>query len=177
MKKLLLCILVSVSLIACTNQEIKTTNGDDANIATFKENSKIVEASMNAFTKNDPKAWDSYFADSAKFHSADYGKDAPDSALNLSASRLRLAGFHTIVKNINAKFEYLVPGIDPETYKPNGLEVRMYGTMSGESISNGTKISHKIYQIYTFNKDHKIVDIDEYFDVTGAVLVATAPKK
>jgi len=176
MKKLVLCILVSASLIACTNQET-TRNGDDANIATFKENSKLVEASMNAFTKNDLKAWDTYFADSLRFHTASYGQDAPDSALNLSASRLRLAGFHTIVKNINAKFEYLVPGIDPETYKPNGLEVRMYGTMSGESISNGTKISHKIYQIYTFNKDHKIVDIDEYFDVTGAVLVATAPKK
>ena len=176
MKKLLLCFLVSTSLIACTNQET-TTNGDDANIATFKENSKLVEASMNAFTKNDLKAWDTYFADSLRFHTASYGQDAPDSALNLSASRLRLAGFHTIVKNINAKFEYLVPGIDPVTYKPNGLEVRMYGTMSGESISNGTKISHKIYQIYTFNKDHKIVDIDEYFDVTGAVLVATAAKK
>ena len=176
MKKLLLCILVSVSLIACTNQEIKTTNGDDANIATFKENSKIVEASMNAFTKNDPKAWDSYFADSAKFHSADYGKDAPDSALNLSAARLRLAGFHTIVKNINAKFEQFVPDLDVVTYKPNG-SVRAYIRMSGESISNGTKMSHKMYHVYTFNKDHKIVDIDEYFDVTGAVLVATAPKK
>jgi hypothetical protein len=176
MKKLVLCILVSASLIACTNQET-TTNGDDANMATFKENSKLVEASMNAFTKNDLKAWDTYFADSLKFHVADYGKDAPDSALNLSAARLRLAGFHKIVKNINAKFEYLVPGVDPVTYKPNGLEVRMYGTMSSESISNGTKISHKIYHIYTFNKDHKIVKIDEYFDVTGAFLVATAPKK
>jgi len=177
MKKLVLCIIVSASLIACTDQETATTNSDDANIATFKENSKLVEASMNAFTKNDLKAWDTYFADSLKFHAAAYGQDAPDSTLNLSAARLRLEGFHTIVKNINAKFEYLLPGVDPVSYKPNGLEVRMYGTMSSESISNGTKMSHKIYQIYTFNKDHKIVDIDEYFDITGAVLVATAPKK
>lgn len=175
MKKIILCFLVSASLIACTNQET-TTNGDDTNIATFKENSKLVEVSMNAFTKNDLTTWDTYFADSAKFHSADYGKDAPDSALNLSATRARLAGFHTIVKNINAKFEQFVPDLDVVTYKPNG-SVRAYITMSAESISNGTKMSHKMYQVYTFNKDHKIVDIDEYFDVTGAVLVATAAKK
>jgi hypothetical protein len=175
MKKIILCFLVSASLIACTNQET-TTNGDDVNIATFKENSKLVEASMNAFTKNDLTTWDTYFADSLKFHSADYGKDAPDSALNLSATRLRLAGFHKLVKNLNAKFEQFVPDLDVVTYKPNG-SVRAYITMSAESISNGTKMSHKMYQVYTFNKDHKIVDIDEYFDVTGAVLVATAPKK
>ncbi len=175
MKKLLLCILVSASLVACTNQET-TTNGDDANIATFKENSKLVEASMNAFTKNNLTTWDTYFADSLKFHSADYGKDAPDSALNLSATRLRLAGFHKLVKNLNAKFEQFVPDLDVVTYKPNG-SVRAYITMSAESISNGTKMSHKMYQVYTFNKDHKIVDIDEYFDITGAVLVGTAPKK
>jgi len=175
MKKILLCFLVSASLIACTNQET-TTNGDDANIATFKENSKLVEASMNAFTKNDLTTWDTYFADSLKFHSADYGKDAPDSALNLSATRLRLVGFHKLVKNLNAKFEQFVPDLDVVTYKPNG-SVRAYITMSAESISNGTKMSHKMYQVYTFNKDHKIVDIDEYFDITGAVLVGTAPKK
>jgi len=175
MKKIILCFLVSASLIACTNQET-TTNGDDANIATFKENSKLVEASMNAFTKNDLTTWDTYFADSLKFHSADYGKDAPDSALNLSATRLRLAGFHKLVKNLNAKFEQFVPDLDVVTYKPNG-SVRAYITMSAESISNGTKMSHKMYQVYTFNKDHKIVDIDEYFDITGAVLVGTAPKK
>ena len=175
MKKIILCFLVSASLIACTNQET-TTNGDDVNIATFKENSKLVEASMNAFTKNDLTTWDTYFADSLKFHSADYGKDAPDSALNLSATRLRLAGFHKLVKNLNAKFEQFVPDLDVVTYKPNG-SVRAYITMSAESISNGTKMSHKMYQVYTFNKDHKIVDIDEYFDVTGAVLVATAAKK
>ena len=175
MKKIILCFLVSASLIACTNQET-TTNGDDANIATFKENSKLVEASMNAFTKNNLTTWDTYFADSLKFHSADYGKDAPDSALNLSATRLRLAGFHKLVKNLNAKFEQFVPDLDVVTYKPNG-SVRAYITMSAESISNGTKMSHKMYQVYTFNKDHKIVDIDEYFDITGAVLVATAPKK
>jgi hypothetical protein len=175
MKKIILCFLVSASLIACTNQET-TTNGDDVNIATFKENSKLVEASMNAFTKNDLTTWDTYFADSLKFHSADYGKDAPDSALNLSATRLRLAGFHKLVKNLNAKFEQFVPDLDVVTYKPNG-SVRAYITMSAESISNGTKMSHKMYQVYTFNKDHKIVDIDEYFDITGAVLVGTAPKK
>ena len=69
MKKLLLSILVSASLIACTNQETKTTNGDDTNIATFKENSKVVEKAFEAFVKNDLDAWSVLFADTAKFSS------------------------------------------------------------------------------------------------------------
>ena len=38
-------------------------------------------------------------------------------------------------------------------------------------------VEHKFYGVYQFNKDHKIVDIDEYMDVTGVILAATAPKK
>jgi len=30
---------------------------------------------------------------------------------------------------------------------------------------------------YQFNKNHKIVDIDEYFDVTGIIKAATIHKK
>lgn len=176
MKKLLVCILVSASMIACTSKETKTTNDDDTNIATFKENSKIVEASMNAFTRNDLNEWDTYNADSLKWHVASYGQDAKDSSLNMAAVRSRLAGFHTIVKNIKPKFEQFVPGLDSVTFKPNG-SVRAYIRMSAESISNGTKLEHKYYCVYTFNENHKIVDVDEYFDITGAVQAATAPKK
>jgi hypothetical protein len=28
-----------------------------------------------------------------------------------------------------------------------------------------------------FNKDHKLIDVDEYFDVTGLINAANAPKK
>jgi hypothetical protein len=33
------------------------------------------------------------------------------------------------------------------------------------------------FSVNTFNENHKIVDVDEYFDVTGAVQAAIAPKK
>ena len=176
MKYLLLCLLVSASLIACTNQQTATTNGDDANINTFKENSKVVEAALIAFAKNDLKEWASYHADSLKWYSASYGQDAQDSVLNMSAVLLRLEWFHKIVKNINVKIEQFIPGVDSVTYKPGGA-VRAYIRWSSESISNGSKIGQKYYCVYKLNENHKIVEVDEYFDATGTILAATAPKK
>ncbi len=42
MKKLVLCFLVSASMIACNSKQNETTsNTDDAAMADFKENSKI----------------------------------------------------------------------------------------------------------------------------------------
>jgi hypothetical protein len=176
MKKIVLYFLVSAALIACTNQGTKTTNNDDANIKKFKENTKIVEAALIAFAIHDLKEWASYHADSVKWHSASYGQDAADTSLNMSAVLSRLEGFHKIVKNITVKVDGFVPGLDTATFKPDG-SVRAYIRWSGESASNGSKISQKYYCVYTFNENHKIVDVDEYFDATGTVQAAIAPKK
>ena len=62
------------------------------------------------------------------------------------------------------------------TFKPDG-GVRVYARWTDDAIANGAKIEHKFYGVYQFNKDHKIVDIDEYMDVTGVIMAATAPKK
>jgi hypothetical protein len=55
--------------------------------------------------------------------------------------------------------------------------VRTYVRWQSESIANGVKFNQKFYAVYKFNKYHKIIDADEYFDVTGLINAATAPKQ
>ena len=50
MKKIILSLIVSVSLIACTNQGNKS---EATNIKTFKENSKIVQTLFDGYSNND----------------------------------------------------------------------------------------------------------------------------
>ena len=54
MKKLLLSILVSTSLIACTTKETKT-EGEDPNMVLYRENAKVVDAAFKAYSKKDLK--------------------------------------------------------------------------------------------------------------------------
>jgi hypothetical protein len=88
----------------------------------------------------------------------------------------RLANFHKIIKNFNPVVEVMLPGLDTATMKPDG-SVRAYVKWQSESSSNGVKFNQKFYAVYKFNKDHKIIDADEYFDVTGLINAATAPKQ
>jgi hypothetical protein len=72
--------------------------------------------------------------------------------------------------------EVMLPGLDTASMKADG-SVRTYVRWQSESIANGVKFNQKFYAVYKFNKDHKIIDADEYFDVTGLINAATAPKQ
>ena len=88
----------------------------------------------------------------------------------------RLASFHTILKDINANNEVTVPGLDTAKFKPDG-SIRTYVIWQSESIINGNKYNNKFYSVFKLNADHKIIDEDQYFDATGVVADAMAPKK
>ena len=167
MKKLLLCFLVSASLIACTNQETKTTNGDDTNIATFKENSKVVEKAFEAFVKNDLDAWSVLFADTAKFSSPVLG----DTASTKAAIRKNLEGFHSITKEFKTNNIVYLPTIDTLTFKPDG-GVRTFVNWS-MVLLNGDKVDLKYYAYFKFNSEHKIVLGNEFFDAGRYIKLAT----
>ncbi len=174
MKKLALCFLVSASLIACNSKQNETTsNTDDAAMADFKENSKIMADGFENFSKNDIATFSAFLSDTVKAHGPAYGEEAP---ANKTIHIQRLQGFHTILSNIKANDIKFLPSVDEVTFKPDG-GVRVYARWTDDAIANGAKIEHKFYGVYQFNKDHKIVDIDEYMDVTGVIMAATAPKK
>jgi hypothetical protein len=174
MKQIALLLITTVSLFACTAKQNETSsNADDATMADFKENSKIILEGFENFSKNDLNAFSAQLSDSVKVYGPAYGEEALASK---TIQIQRLAGFHKLLTNIKANDIKLLPGVDELTFKPDG-GVRAYVRWTDDAIANGAKIEHKFYGVYQFNKDHKIVDIDEYFDVNGLIKAATEPKK
>ena len=164
----------AITLFACTNPQATTsTNSDDAMMSEFKENAKVVDAGFKAFAKNDLTEFATYVADTIKFHGPGINDTA---AIGKEAMLERLANFHKMLKNVNANVEVMLPGLDTASMKADG-SVRAYVRWQSESIGNGVKFNQKFYGVYKFNKDHKIIDADEYFDVTGLINAATAPKQ
>jgi hypothetical protein len=52
--------------------------------------------------------------------------------------------------------------------------VRAYVIWSADFVNNAPKTDLKSYFVLKLNKDHKIYDHDEYFDVSGWFQAATA---
>ncbi len=174
MKKTILVMATAITLFACTNPQATTSSGsDDAMMAEFKENAKVTTAAFVSFSKNDLTDFATYLADSIQFHSPSINDTV---AIGKEAMLERLANFHKIIKNFNPVVEVMLPGLDTASMKPDG-SVRAYVKWQSESSSNGVKFNQKFYAVYKFNKDHKIIDADEYFDVTGLINAATAPKQ
>jgi hypothetical protein len=112
-------------------------------------------------------------SDTVKVHGPSYGEEAVVGREVLSQ---RLQGLHKLLSNIKANDIKLLPSMDEVTFKPDG-GVRAYVRWTDDAIANGAKIEHKFYGVYQFNKDHKVVEIDEYMDITGIIKAATSPKK
>jgi len=164
----------AISLFACTTPVEKTaaTQSDDVIMAEFKENAKVTTAVFEAFANKDLQTWSSYVSDTLKAHGAGYGLEA---TIGKEELRKRLEGLHSIVNNIKANDIQLYPGLDSVTFKPNG-DVRAYVRWTDDGI-NGAKIEHKYYGVFKFNKDHKMIDTDEFMDISGVIKAATEPKK
>ena len=158
MKNILVSILVLASMIACTSKQT-TTEGEDPNMVLFRENAKVVDAAFKAYSKKDLKEFASYQADSLKVHNAQFGGKDSNKAEFLERS----VNFFKLINNINVKVT-LLPGVDEVTLKPDG-SVRAYVIWSADFVNNAPKSELKSYFSLKLDKDHKIYDHDEYFDV------------
>ena len=167
MKNILVSILVLASMIACTSKQT-TTEGEDPNMVLFRENAKVVDAAFKAYSKKDLKEFASYQADSLKVHNAQFGGKDSNKAEFLERS----VNFFKLINNINVKVT-LLPGVDEVTLKPDG-SVRAYVIWSADFVNNAPKSELKSYFSLKLDKDHKIYDHDEYFDVSGWFQVASA---
>jgi hypothetical protein len=170
MKKLILGLIITACLVACNSMGDKKTS-DEVVTTDFKENSKVTMDLFHAFENKDIKVFASLIADTAKIIGAKYG----DSILTKDQHTANLSSLMKLFNNSKANDIMLFPGMDPVTYKlvPS---VRAYVRWTDDAV-NGAKIEHKYYAVLEFNKDHKVVLIDEYFDVTGMLNASTAPKK
>ena len=170
MKKILLSLIVATSLIACTNP-LEKNSTEDANMATFRENSKIVKTLLDGFVTNEFDKTDSLISDTAKFDSPGLGVGILNKTENLTALRA-LRALDTEVSYTELQF---LPTVDTATLKPDG-NVRVFAKWSAVG-QNGAIVNNKYFAVFEFNTDHKLIYVDAYQDMTGIMQALTAPSK
>ena len=178
MKKVLFFSLVLCVLFSC-NESVKTddttsktsdttSKTSDAK-ALFEKNLASLQAGITAFENKKIDDWAATVADSAVWNSPAYGAKPAGK----EAWKKALAGYIAdwdSLKLVNPNF---LPGIDSATHEFDG-SVRYYGKWEGVHKS-GVKTSVNFYGTYEFNKDNKVVDGTEFFDV-GGLMNAIKPK-
>lgn len=168
MKKILVCLIVSVSLIACTNQGNKS---EATNIKTFKENSKIVQTLFDGYSNNDFSLYAPTMADTAKFLPPITGTDT----LNKSTNFEGLKKLRALQKTVSYSDLQFLPTVDATTYKPDG-NVRVFATWTCVG-NNGVKVTNRYFAIFVFNTAHQVEFIEEYQDMTGIIQALTSTVK
>ena len=115
-------------------------------------------------------AWAATIADNAVWLSPAYG-DTITSKAHWVESIKNIMDNYSNLHLTNAQF---LPGVDSASQRPDG-SVRYYGIWHATPTS-GKEVSIKFYGTYDFNKDHKVISGNEFYDV-GGVMNAVKPNK
>lgn len=159
MKKLLLLLVFTILLISCnqkTQEEVKM----EAAMAFYEQNAKIVHALFDALENEDLETASSFFTEEAKFNPPAYGGEDLDKKGILD----NYNGFMQMLDNIKASERDFYPTFD-ENFIPDG-GVRIYATWSADLGDNPMQ-GIKAYEVFKFNENNKIIEVDEYMDVSG----------
>ena len=171
MRKLLIAVSITLMAAACSQPErtestASTTSNEmkdlyEANLAAYK-------TQIAAFEKEDINAWSATIADSAVWLSPAYGDTVGTKAHWVET----IKNIMDSNSNLHLTQAQFLPGIDSATHEPDG-SVRYYGIWHATSTS-GKEARIKFYGTYDFNKDHKIISGDDFYDV-GGVMNALKP--
>ena len=169
MKKILLCFLVSASLIACTNQETKTeTSEEDKDIGTWTSlDSKTLKVRqlLEAFGKNDSSVVYETFADTVKF------SDQLANNQENGKTKVNPGGRAAFVQN-NRNAHQLFSDISVTTdnmrtfVRKDGVTATLlWGMWSGTGRFTKNKSTVPVH-VYFYWKDDKIISGGQFFDFT-----------
>ena len=159
MKKLLLLTVFTSLLISC-NQKTEEQAQMEAAMALYEQNAKVVHALFDSLENEDLETASSFFAEEAKFNPPAYkGED-----LDKKGILDNYNGFMQILDNIKASDRDFYPTVD-ENLVPDG-GVRIYATWSADLGDNPMQ-GIKAYEVFKFNENNKIIEVDEYMDVSG----------
>jgi len=159
MKKLTLLLVFTSLLISC-NQKTQEEVQMEAAIALFEQNAKVVHALFDSLENEDLETASSFFTEEAKFNPPAYeGEDLDKKGIIDNYN-----GFMQILDNIKASDRDFYPTVD-ENFIPDG-GVRIYATWSADLGDNPMQ-GIKAYEVFKFNENNKIIEVDEYMDVSG----------
>jgi hypothetical protein len=172
MKKVLFAAIIIFISWGCNQDKQKESIASDSSPemnTLYEANLTAYKAQVAAFEKEDLNGWASTIADTAHWSSPVYGDTVSTKAhwvAYIKSTFDNMNGLHLT----DAQF---LPGIDTLTKKPDG-SVRYYGTWHGTSTS-GKQVNLKFYGTYNFNKDHKVISGDDFYDV-GGMMNAVKPE-
>jgi len=159
MKKLLLLTVFTSLLISCdhkTQEQVKM----EAAMALYEQNAKVVHALFDSLENEDLETASSFFTEEAKFNPPAYGGEDLDKKGILE----NYNGFMQIFDNIRANDRDFYPTVG-ENFVPDG-GVRIYANWSADLGDNSLQ-GIKAYEVFKFNDNNKIIEVDEYMDVSG----------
>jgi len=159
MKKLLLLTVFTSLLISC-NQKTQEQLQMEAAMALYEQNAKVVHALFDSLENEDLETASSFFAEEAKFNPPVYGGEDLDKKGILE----NYNGFMQIFDNIRANDRDFYPTVG-ENFVPDG-GVRIYANWSADLGDNSLQ-GIKAYEVFKFNENNKIIEVDEYMDVSG----------
>jgi len=168
MKKFFFYSVVILVTYSCnSDSKTKSVSSADTNAADMKaayeKNLASLKGAITAIEKEDIEAWASNIADSVVFSSPMYG----DMVSSKQHWKDILTGFFTDWDSLKLSNANFLPGVDSATHAPDG-SVRYYGNWSGVHKS-GKHGTFKFYGAFDFNKDAKVINADEYFDISGVL--------
>jgi hypothetical protein len=159
MKKLTLLLVFTSLLISC-NQKTQEEVQMEAAMALYEQNAKVVHALFDSLENEDLETASSFFTEEAKFNPPAYeGQDLDKKGIIENYN-----GFMQILDNIKASDRDFYPTVD-ENFIPDG-GVRIYATWSADLGDNPMQ-GIKAYEVFKFNENNKIIEVDEYMDVSG----------
>ena len=169
MRKIILFLMAFI--LSCADISVKSTvelNTEDKNQETFMKNVNIFKKFPEGMSTRDLELSMSIFADSLKW----YGPDQKTSDLYASKTDLRTAlqGYMSMYNSSSFKNDIYYGGNlyssnDDVSSNPNGI--RIYGDWHHTHIESGVEVSHKWMAIARLNRDGKIYQFVDYFDVGG----------
>lgn len=172
MRKILLAAVIALTVTGCKNAD-KTTpetpsKNDDVKAA-YEKNLATVKAFVAAFEKEDSNAMAALIADTAVWNSPAYGDTVHTKKHWVESLRYYMNNWDKLHLT-NGQF---LPGVDQVTNEFDG-SVRYYGQWDGVHTTGvATRVS--FYGTYDFNKDNKIINGSDFFDL-GGLMNAIKPK-
>ncbi len=165
MKKVFFAFAITLLAIGCNQSEKKEDTASDKGAemnAAYEQNLSTLKTFIADFEKEDIDGQAAQLADSAVWNSPAYGDTVHTKKHWLEAQKYYMDNW----SNLHLSQAQFLPGIDSATHEFDG-SVRYYGLWSGTYSSGVIHAPVKFYGTYDFNKDHKIISGNDFFDLGG----------
>ena len=171
MKLFIFFLFISTAVYSCKEQvkSEPTLKLSEAKVL-YEKNLASLQRGIRAFENENIDEWAETVADTTIWNSAAYGS-LPGTKEDWKKT---LIAYFADWDSIKLNYPDFLPGIDSATHEFDG-SVRYYGIWNGIHRS-GVRTSVNMYATYDFNKEGKIVNASEFFDVGGLMNAIKAKK-